>query len=156
MVPDEFRAEALADDLVREAKHFARHSRLAHNDIRFLLIRASRGREVLAESLSAAGFTVQQVVAYQSIDVQSPDPEIAALLSGGKIDWITVTSSAIARSLAHLFGNDLRRAKLASISPITSATLRELGHEPAVEATEYTMPGVVAAIQAAAANQNSS
>ncbi len=156
LVPDEFRAESLSVDLVREATHFARQSKLAHNEIRFLLIRASRGREVLAESLSAAGFAVKQVVAYQSIDVQSPDPDIAALLSSGKIDWITVTSSAIAPSLANLFGDDLRRARLASISPVTSATLRELGFEPTVEATEFTMPGVVAAIQTAAANQNNS
>jgi uroporphyrinogen III methyltransferase/synthase len=45
-----------------------------------------------------------------------------------------------------LFGDDLRKPKLASISPITTATLRELGHEPAAEAIEYTMEGVVSAI----------
>jgi len=60
---------------------------------------------------------------------------------------MTVTSSAIARSLVHLFGEDLRRTQLASISPLTSATLRELGHEPAVEATEYTLAGLIAAMQ---------
>ncbi len=147
LVPDEFRAESLAETLIIAARQ--------ENKPRFLLIRASRGREVLAESLSAAGFAIQQVVAYRSIDVQSPDPDIAALLAAGKINWITVTSSAIARSLANLFGNDLRRAKLASISPVTSAALRELGYEPAVEATDYTMPGVVAAIQAAAIQNNS-
>ena len=36
-----------------------------------------------------------------------------------------------------------------SISPVTTATLRELGYEPAAEAKEYTMAGVVAAIEAA-------
>jgi uroporphyrinogen-III synthase len=40
----------------------------------------------------------------------------------------------------------LRRAKLASISPITSGVLRELGYEPAVEAMEYTLAGLTAAI----------
>ncbi len=59
---------------------------------------------------------------------------------------ITVTSSAIARSLAKLFGDDLRRSKLASISPLTSGVLRELSFEPAAEATEYTMAGLVEAI----------
>jgi uroporphyrinogen III methyltransferase / synthase len=57
-----------------------------------------------------------------------------------------VTSSAIARSLAALFGPDLKKAKLASISPITSGVLRELGFAPAAEATRYTTEGVVEAI----------
>jgi uroporphyrinogen III methyltransferase/synthase len=135
LVPDEFRAEALAESLAADAR-----------GKRFLLARASRGREVLAETLSAAGGIVEQVVVYQSIDVQSPDPDIASRLAAGRINWTTVTSSAIARSLARLFGDDLRKTKLVSISPITSGTLREVGYEPAAEAKEYTMEGVVEAI----------
>ena len=134
-MPDEYRAESLAEILKDEGK-------------RFLLVRASRGREVLAEELTAAGGHVEQVVVYQSDDVTQPDERIAELLSQGKIDWITVTSSAIARSLVQLFGDDLRKTRLASISPITTATLKELGYSLAAEATEYTMPGVVAAILA--------
>lgn len=137
LVPPEYRAESLAASLAAEIPRGGR---------RFLLIRASRGREVLAETLRAAGAEVEQVVAYRSSDVARPQPEIAELLEAGKIDWITVTSSAIARSLAAMFGAALGRARLASISPITSATLRELGHAPAVEATEYTLDGIVEAI----------
>ena len=113
---------------------------------RFLLARASRGREVLAERLTAAGAQVEQIVVYTSTDVERPEAEIAAMLRAGRIGWITVTSSAIARSLARLFGDDLRRAKLASISPITSGVLRELGYQPAAEAAEYTLAGLAAAI----------
>jgi uroporphyrinogen III methyltransferase/synthase len=142
LTPDEYRAEALAEALVEAA---AQHT----TKPRFLLVRASRGREVLAETLTAAGCSVKQIVTYSSVDVATPDPEIAALLRQGRIDWITVTSSAIARSLVRLFGEDLRRAKLASISPITTDTLRELGYEPAAEAREYTMEGVVEAIRVA-------
>ncbi len=135
LVPDEFRAESLALALKGGAA-----------GKRFLLVRASRGREVLAEELTKAGGIVEQVVAYDSVDVASPQPEIAEQMAAGKIDWTTVTSSAIARSLVKMFGPSLRRTKLVSISPITSATLRELGYEPAAEAGEYTMAGVVAAI----------
>jgi uroporphyrinogen III methyltransferase / synthase len=138
LIPDEFRAEALAESLAADA-----HGK------RFLLARASRGREVLAETLAAAGGIVEQVAVYQSVDVTTPDPEIAARLAAGRINWITVTSSAIARSLARLFGDELRKIKLVSISPITSSTLRELGFEPAAEAKEYTMEGVVEAIRSA-------
>jgi uroporphyrinogen III methyltransferase / synthase len=135
LVPEQFRAESLAEALVAEAP-----------GKRFLLARASRGREVLAEQLAAAGAVVDQIVVYTSADVAEADPEAAALLRAGQIDWITVTSSAIARSLVRLFGEDIRQAKLASISPLTSSVLRELGHEPAAEATEYTLPGLAAAI----------
>ena len=133
-IPAEFRAEALADSLVSQAGQ------------RFLLIRASRGREVLAERLTASGAIVEQVVAYRSQDVSSPAAEIAAALAGGRIDWVTVTSSAIAHALARLFGADLHKARLASISPITSETLVRLGFQPAAEATRYTMEGLVEAI----------
>jgi uroporphyrinogen III methyltransferase/synthase len=116
---------------------------------RVLLVRASRGRELLAEELTKAGGIVEQVVAYNSVDVPTPDADVAAKMAANEIHWTTVTSSAIARSLVRLFGESLRQTKLASISPITSATLRELGLEPAAEASEYTMAGLVAAIQAA-------
>jgi uroporphyrinogen III methyltransferase/synthase len=45
-----------------------------------------------------------------------------------------------------MFGADLGKTRLASISPITSETLRESGYNPAVEASIYTMDGVVDAI----------
>jgi len=135
VVPDQYRAEALAEVLAHGAR-----------GLRFLLARACRGREVLAERLAAAGAEVEQVVVYRSTDVEKADPGAAAALAAGQIDWITVTSSAIARSLARLFGEDLRRAKLASISPITSEVIRRLGFEPAVEARESTMEGVARAM----------
>ncbi|MCI0360182.1 MAG: uroporphyrinogen-III C-methyltransferase [Planctomycetaceae bacterium] len=142
LVPDEFRAESLAQALKGGAA-----------GKRFLLVRASRGREVLAEELTKAGAVVEQVVVYESIDVERPDPAIAEQLAADQIDWTTVTSSAIARSLVQLFGDSLRKTKLVSISPITSATLRELGFEPAAEAKEYTMAGVVEAIRRALPSQ---
>jgi uroporphyrinogen III methyltransferase/synthase len=142
LVPDEFRAESLAAALVPNAR-----------GLRFLLARASRGREILAEELTVAGGIVEQVVVYTSRDVERADPEITAALTAGRIDWVTVTSSAIARSLVKLFGDDLRNSKLVSISPVTSATLRELGHEPAAEAREYTMGGMVDAILASPDSQ---
>jgi len=45
----------------------------------------------------------------------------------------------------------LARVRLCSIGPVTSAVLREHGLPVAVEAREYTVPGLVAAIVADAA-----
>lgn len=137
--PDQFHAEALTAALAAAAR-----------DQRFLLPRASRGREVLPDDLRAAGGLVDQIVVYRSQDVERPEDDIAARLAAGKIDWITVTSSAIARSLVKMFGDDLRRARLASLSPITSGTLRELGFEPAIEAEVHDMQGLIDALLRAA------
>ena len=137
VTPPEYRAEALADVLAADAA-----------GKRFLLARASRGREVLAERLREAGAEVEQVVLYTSRDVRHPDAGIAETLQSSGFDWTTVTSSAIARALHAMFGNALTRSRLASISPITSQTLRELGYEPAVEAKEFTMGGLIDAILA--------
>lgn len=133
--PDQFRAEALATALAPQAtgKHV-------------LLLRASRGREVLAEMLSDAGVDVSQVVVYRSDDVSQPGEDIQLALRSGKIDWITVTSSAIARSLVRMFGDDLRQAKLAAISPLTADVLTEAGFDVAAVAEEYTTAGLLEAV----------
>ncbi len=144
VLPEQFRAESLADAL-----------RSAAPGRRFLLARASRGRQVLPEQLSAAGGQVEQIVVYSSSDVPSPDPEVAALLSAGRVDWVTVTSSSIARALAAMFGTALGKSRLASISPVTSDVLRQLGYPPAAEASQYTMEGLVAAITAHEVSTNS-
>ena len=97
----------------------------------------------------AAGAAVEQIVAYSTTEVDPGGCGSCGRTGRRAIDWVTVTSSAIARSLAALFGDALRQSKLASISPITSGVLRELGYQPAAEATEYTMSGLVEAIVAA-------
>ena len=143
--PDEYRAEALAAALEPLAA-----------GKRILLARASRGREVLADALRAAGAHIDQVVVYRSSDVEQVEPEISQAISAGQIDFTTVTSSAIARSLVRMFGDALRRTRLVSISPLTSEALRSLGHEPSAEARQYTTAGVLAATVELAANSESS
>ena len=135
--PAEYRAEALAAQLIPAA-----------TGQRVLLLRANRGRDILAETLDAAGIEVKQVVVYQSCDVEQPAPEIVQALRAGELDWITVTSSAIARSLINMFGKDLQKTRLAAISPLTAQVLTEAGFPPAVVAREYTTEGMLEAMAA--------
>jgi uroporphyrinogen III methyltransferase/synthase len=136
-VPETFQADRLADDLAADA-----------NGRRFLLIRASRGREVLAERLTAAGGSVEQVVTYRSEDAPPVAADAIEAVRRGRWQWVTVTSPAIGRSLVQQDGDALAAAKLASISPVTSEALVGLGRPPACTAREATMPGVVDAIVA--------
>lgn len=135
LVPGEFNTDSLAAAFMN-----------MKSGQRFLLVRASRGRNVLAEKLEKAGNRVDQIVAYSSVDVEESDPAVKDALSRGEIDWITVTSSAAARALVRLYGENLHQSRLASISPLTSAVLRELGFEPAAEAAPHTAEGLVDAI----------
>jgi uroporphyrinogen III methyltransferase/synthase len=135
LLPGQFVAESLARALVAEAA-----------GRRFLLARTNRGRRVLPEELKKAGGQVDEIVVYGSHDVEEPDPSVVAALESGEIDWVTVTSSAIARAVVRLYGDALRQTRLASIGPLTSAALRELGYEPAAEASPYSTAGLIEAI----------
>jgi uroporphyrinogen III methyltransferase/synthase len=135
LVPEGLGAGSLASSLLPAA---GRH--------RVLLIRSGRAGDALVAALEAGGATVATVAAYQATDIEEPDPDVAAALAAGEIAWIAVTSSSVARSLAKLYGDRLRTARFASIGPLASATLREFGLEPAVEASPQTTAGLVHAI----------
>jgi uroporphyrinogen III methyltransferase/synthase len=135
--PETFRAESLLATLADGAA-----------GRRMLLVRASRGRKVLAEGLAAAGAQVSHVIAYDSRDVQQIDPWIAERIRQVERLWITATSSAIAKAAVPLLHDScVAKPHWVSISPVTSQSLRDLGVEPAAEAEEATLAGIVDAIR---------
>jgi uroporphyrinogen III methyltransferase / synthase len=148
LTPPIYRAESLAEAL---------GERFAEGD-RILLVRASRGREVLAERLRARGADVEQVVAYSSTDASRENSAevglIEEMINSGKIDWIAVTSSAIAVSLARLFGATMTKSRVAAISPITAGALRSNGCRVDVVAQTHSIPGLIQAIAAHVVEDN--
>ncbi len=106
--------------------------------LRILLPRAAVARDLVPDSLRERGASVDVVEAYQTLP---PDPPPAP---HGPADWITFTSSSTVKNYLALAGKP--QARLASIGPITSETLRMHGLEPAVEAKEYTVEGLVEGI----------
>lgn len=133
--PNVYRAEALAEVLGPQVR-----------GQRVLLLQANRGREVLADLLATAGATVEQVAVYESRDVPAADAEVAEAMAAGRIDFATVTSPAIARSLKRMFGASLNKTRLVAISPLTAEVLAELGNSATIVAEESTSEGIVAAI----------
>ncbi|MBA62120.1 MAG: uroporphyrinogen-III C-methyltransferase [Planctomycetaceae bacterium] len=134
LLPQQYRAESMVEAL---APHVAGE--------KVLLIRASRGRDILPLGLRDAGAEVEQIVVYRSEDVKMLSPSTTEAVKQG-IDWVTFTSSAIARSSIGLLGEHLQGLKSVSISPITSETMRGLGFEPTVEAKQYDLDGMIQAI----------
>lgn len=135
LVPEKFDSFGVAESLIDQVKTET-----------VLLVRADRGSEQLSSRLQQAGVSHQEIAVYRSSDVTTVDPEIMSRMKQHDIDWVTVTSSAIAQSTVNLFGEFLRRTKLVSISPTTSKKLCDLSYPPAAEATDFNMPGLVQAI----------
>jgi uroporphyrinogen III methyltransferase / synthase len=84
---------------------------------------------------------------YRTVAEPLDDDARAAVLGA---DWATFTSASSARFL-HEAAGTLDGPRLASIGPVTSAALRELGAEPDLEAGVHTPDGLVAALADAVA-----
>jgi uroporphyrinogen III methyltransferase/synthase len=103
----------------------------------------------LVEGLSAAGAAVTEVVAYRTVSDASRAPQVRARLEAGEIHWLTFTSSSTAEFFLGAVPAEVVKksgAKVASIGPATSATLRRAGLTVAVEAASSTAEGLVAAM----------
>ena len=143
---DEVPKQAIAESLVESLR-----DQVGGKNV--LLVRAKVARDVLPQELRNAGATMDVVDAYQTIvPVTSADDVRLLFAAASRMpDVVTFTSSSTVTNFFRL----LHQANVpswptaiaaASIGPITSQTLRHHGVEPAVEATEYTIPGVVDAL----------
>ncbi|HEV3070026.1 MAG TPA: uroporphyrinogen-III C-methyltransferase [Solirubrobacteraceae bacterium] len=136
VVPERFVAEALVEALA---------------DIpvsRALVARASEAREVLPDALRARGAEVDVLALYET--VAEPLSE-RALCAARAADYITFTSSSTVRFFWEAAGENSALSpgtRVVSIGPVTSATLREHGVEPHVEAERHDIDGVLDALVA--------
>ena len=141
VVPDTFRAEGLLE--VLEPKLLGGR--------RILLARAEQARDVLPEGLTELGVKVDVVPVYRAVPPASVPPDAAEILAAGRVDILTFTSSSTVHNFAGLVGKDqfqqlAARGTVASIGPITSATLKEYGITPRIEPDDYTIPALAEAI----------
>lgn len=115
---------------------------------RFLLVRANRGRDLMRRELEALGHHVTEVAGYSSRAADDADPALLAALDDSGVDWITITSSFIAESAMRILGDRMRSWKVASLSPVTTATLEAAGVRPTVEARQASSAALVDAMAA--------
>ena len=138
LVPPEFRAEAVAEEL----------RPLLPPRARILLPRAQEARDVLPDTLRAHGAIVDVVAAYETVP-EIEDATIAQRLASGEIDMVTFTSSSTVKNLVKMLGNitPLQQVKIACIGPVTADTARSFALEPDIVAKEYTIDGLVRSIK---------
>jgi uroporphyrinogen-III synthase len=142
VMPDEYVAEAVVEELRGQVK-----------GERVLLVRAKVARDVIPNALRELGARVHVMEAYETVVPESSRVTILEALHSDKRPYaITFTSSSTVKNFVELVGEEnvnsglLDGVKLASIGPVTSATLQELGLRVDVEAKVYTIPGLVEAI----------
>ncbi len=147
VVAKEFRGEGLAQALLE---------RFGGARPRVLVARAKDAREVLPDTLRAAGCTVDVLPVYVTVPAPDAPRRLGALLSGegGGLDAILFTSA----STVDRFADALAQAGLAisaippsirigSIGPITTAAAAKRGITVHVEAAEFTVPALIDALE---------
>jgi uroporphyrinogen III methyltransferase/synthase len=139
VVPEQFVAESLVEALA---------------DVpvaRALIARARVARDVLPDALRARGAEVDVVELYETVAEQLSEAQLAAARAA---DYVTFTSSSTVRFLLDAGGGPGPDgvlgdgARLVSIGPATSTTLREHGLTPHVEAERHDVDGLIAALVA--------
>jgi uroporphyrinogen III methyltransferase/synthase len=119
---------------------------------RVLLLRALVARDVLPDALRAAGAQVDVVPAYENKRLLGAGEELAERVSRGELDAILFTSSSTVTSTLEALGPSgpelLSRVALGSIGPVTTRALTAAGLSPTVQATVYTVEGLLDALEA--------
>ncbi|HKV78178.1 MAG TPA: uroporphyrinogen-III synthase [Candidatus Sulfotelmatobacter sp.] len=142
VMPKEYVAESVVRSLKRKVK-----------GKRVLLVRAKVARDVIPRELRKAGARMDVIEAYETVVPESSRRRLHVALKNPRKrpDVVTFTSSSTVKNFVELLGSRpksrvLDGVQLASIGPVTSATLRQLGLPVDIAAREFTIPGLVTAI----------
>jgi uroporphyrinogen III methyltransferase/synthase len=134
-------AEFVAEDIVREFKKLG-----SVENLKILLVRAEKARDVLPKELSALGAIVDEAFAYRTMPETRDTGGARRQLADGGADLITFTSSSTVENFLALGLPWPKGMQIASIGPITSQTARDNGLKIAVEAQRHDIEGLVQAI----------
>src|SRR5256714_4028317 len=136
--PDEFVAESLVREFRKEG---------GIENLRVLIARAEKARDLLPKELSALGAIVDEGFAYRTVPETRDDSGAQRRLLEEGADLITFTSSSTVENFLALELPWPAKMQVASIGPITSKTARDRGLEVAVEARRHDIPGLIESIR---------
>jgi uroporphyrinogen III methyltransferase / synthase len=142
LIPEKYQAEHLLEAL----------SHIPFSNQKVLIPRAEQAREVLPEGLRQMGAEVSVVPAYQTLPVLEGKGPLMEKLGRGGVDCLTFTSSSTVINFLALFPRQeilplLKNVTVACIGPITAQTARDNGLQVTITAEDYTIPGLVQAIE---------
>jgi uroporphyrinogen III methyltransferase/synthase len=135
-------AEFVAEAIVREFQKAG-----GVENLRILIARAEKARDVLPKELSALGAIVDEGFAYRTVpETRDATGARRRLLEEGA-DLITFTSSSTVENFLALGVPWPKGMKVASIGPVTSKTARDRGLKIDIEARQHDIEGLVEAIR---------
>ncbi|MEP7014071.1 MAG: uroporphyrinogen-III C-methyltransferase [Verrucomicrobiota bacterium] len=136
--PEEFVADAVTRAFRKEG---------SIENLRILVVRPEKARDVLSQELSALGAIVDEAFAYRTVpETRDLTGARRRLLEEGA-DLITFTSSSTVENFLALNLPWPSKMQIASIGPITSKTARDRGLKVDVEARRHDVDGLVQAIR---------
>jgi uroporphyrinogen III methyltransferase/synthase len=136
--PEEFVAEAVVREFQKQG---------GVENLRILLARAEKARDVLPSELSALGAIVDQGFAYRTVPETRDITGARRRLLDEGADLITFTSSSTVENFLSLELPWPKGMQIASIGPVTSKTVRERGLKVDLESRRHDIPGLVEAIR---------
>ncbi len=136
--PEEFVAESIVREFRRQG---------GVENLRILLARAEKARDLLPKELSALGAIVDEGFAYRTVPETRDDSGARRRLLEEGADLITFTSSSTVENFLALGLPWPAGMQVASIGPVTSKTARDRGLEVAIEARRHDIPGLVDAVR---------
>jgi len=135
-------SEYVAESILKEFKTIG-----SIENLRILIVRPEQARDVLPQELTRLGAIVDEAIAYRTI------PETTDITGGVErfrsegADLITFTSSSTVENFLALKLPWPSALKTASIGPVTSKTIRDLGLKVDIEARRHDIPGLIEAIR---------
>ena len=140
-IPKEFIAESILDGFKRQRMEGKR----------ILLARAKKARDVLPKGLKKMGADVDVVEVYRTVRPKGGSKRMNKLLTEGKIDVITFTSSSAVGHFADLLKKEdlknlVKGIAIACIGPVTARTAKERGLKVRIQPKQYTIPALTRAI----------
>ena len=133
-------SEAVAEALI---KAFVKDSSV--ENLKMLIVRPEKARDVLMKELTKMGAIVDEAIAYRT----EPEKDAAAISRFREegADLITFASSSAVENFMALQLPLPPNLRTASIGPVTSATMRELGLPVDIEAKRHDIAGLTDAIR---------
>ncbi len=140
-VPDKFTSKDLAKGLIEFTNLQGR---------KICLLRSKLANDDLPQLLHAAGAIVDDVPVYTSEKNLCDLKHISEMLTAKKIHWLTFASPFTAACFFEQIPPDFVKssnARIASVGPVTSKKLNELGVKIDVEPAEHTIDGLICVIE---------
>jgi len=136
--PEKHTAENLVAALAKET---------SVENLKILVVRPEGGRDVVSEQLSKLGAIVDEAIAYRTVPETEANAAGIARFQKDGADLVTFTSGSTAENFQKLGLPVSASTKFASIGPVTSAAMRQLGMRVDIEAETHDIPGLAAAIE---------